>query len=454
MPKQLQLRRASTVGHAAFVGAAGEVTVDTTKQVLVVHDGVQTAGYPLARADTVIAERSAALGTRKLSGGVIIPHIASSARVVFDLSPQTGLNISDTTILASFKAPTTNPSTTAVIWCWCASVAAPNTESIKMEVSATGILRVRMRAVTTADERLASVNANLVSGWSGKPVVVKVSTTAAGVLSISIDGVEQAYTESTGGTAPAWNYAHSDLTLFVGSSSAGNAFVTTFYRFAIFNRILSNTETVNWKDVGTPYEDKDGSVTVLNSGTFTIQNRYRIVTRTDADFTTIGAADNVVGTEFIATGTGAGLLDAGDTVLKIGRIGEPDFTYGIGYQLQGLGSNKIHGFLSGTFAHAENSRREGQIRFKTSASGNIQILGGVCILTNARIRNIIAETPGTPTVTVGQASAGTTIAGSSVLTASRNDLTIVARYSTNGQLWINSTTADVINWTFIYDLVD
>lgn len=49
MPKQVQLRRGTTTEHSTFTGAVGEVTIDTTKDTVVVHDGVQAGGYPLAR---------------------------------------------------------------------------------------------------------------------------------------------------------------------------------------------------------------------------------------------------------------------------------------------------------------------------------------------------------------------------------------------------------------------
>ena len=47
MPKQVRIRRGTTVQHTTFVGADGEVTFDTTKKVLVVHDGVTAGGKPV-----------------------------------------------------------------------------------------------------------------------------------------------------------------------------------------------------------------------------------------------------------------------------------------------------------------------------------------------------------------------------------------------------------------------
>ena len=48
MAKRLQLRRGTTAQNDTFTGAVGEVTVDTTKDVPVVHDGVTVGGHPVA----------------------------------------------------------------------------------------------------------------------------------------------------------------------------------------------------------------------------------------------------------------------------------------------------------------------------------------------------------------------------------------------------------------------
>ena len=48
MAIQLQLRQGTTTEHNTFTGAVGEVTVDTTKDVPVVHDGVTVGGHPVA----------------------------------------------------------------------------------------------------------------------------------------------------------------------------------------------------------------------------------------------------------------------------------------------------------------------------------------------------------------------------------------------------------------------
>lgn len=51
MSKQVQFRRGTTAEHATFKGAVGEITIDTDKDVAVVHDNVKLGGYPLCRED-------------------------------------------------------------------------------------------------------------------------------------------------------------------------------------------------------------------------------------------------------------------------------------------------------------------------------------------------------------------------------------------------------------------
>lgn len=49
MSTQVQRRKGTTAQHASFTGASAELTVDTTKNTVVVHDGVTAGGIPLAK---------------------------------------------------------------------------------------------------------------------------------------------------------------------------------------------------------------------------------------------------------------------------------------------------------------------------------------------------------------------------------------------------------------------
>ena len=51
MTTAVQRRRGTTTEHASFTGLEGEISVNTTKETLVVHDGATAGGFELARAD-------------------------------------------------------------------------------------------------------------------------------------------------------------------------------------------------------------------------------------------------------------------------------------------------------------------------------------------------------------------------------------------------------------------
>lgn len=48
MATQVQFRRGTTAQHGSFTGAIAEITVDTDKETVVVHDGSTAGGFPLA----------------------------------------------------------------------------------------------------------------------------------------------------------------------------------------------------------------------------------------------------------------------------------------------------------------------------------------------------------------------------------------------------------------------
>lgn len=103
MATQVQFRRGTTAETAAFTGAIGEVTVDTSKDTLVVHDGGTVGGFPLMResgANSALADGS--LGSPALrfasssTTGLYSPsagRIALVASGVAALTSDTGGNL-------------------------------------------------------------------------------------------------------------------------------------------------------------------------------------------------------------------------------------------------------------------------------------------------------------------------------------------------------------------------
>ena len=77
MATQVQFRRGTTGEHSAFTGAVGEVTVDTEKKVVCIHDATTLGGFPLLRED--FSNSNLALGS------------LSSCALKFVNDPDTGI---------------------------------------------------------------------------------------------------------------------------------------------------------------------------------------------------------------------------------------------------------------------------------------------------------------------------------------------------------------------------
>jgi len=87
MAKQLQLRRGTTSQHSSFTGLVGEVTVDTDKDVVVIHDGSTAGGEPLA------TEASVALKAPLTSAILVTPNIGTPSAGTIDADNVTISNI-------------------------------------------------------------------------------------------------------------------------------------------------------------------------------------------------------------------------------------------------------------------------------------------------------------------------------------------------------------------------
>ena len=76
MAKLLKLRRGTTTQHGSFTGAEGEVTIDTDKDVPVVHDGSTQGGHPVAAEDMANVS-SANIAGRLANDSIAVGKIAA-----------------------------------------------------------------------------------------------------------------------------------------------------------------------------------------------------------------------------------------------------------------------------------------------------------------------------------------------------------------------------------------
>ena len=113
---------------------------------------------------------------------------------------------------------------------------------------------------------------------------------------------------------------------YISNNSTSTALIGSIYRFRTWNKALTSAEVQTaFERADVDFADQYGSQTTINSGTTTNGKRYRITARDGVDFTTVGAADNNVGTEFLATGSVT--LDGNDTVVQIGAVVDMDLAF-------------------------------------------------------------------------------------------------------------------------------
>tara|TARA_R100000329_G_scaffold76921_1_gene66131 strand:- start:125 stop:820 length:696 start_codon:yes stop_codon:yes gene_type:complete len=79
MATAVQFRRGTTSEHSSFTGLEGEITVDTTKDTVVVHDGSTAGGIPLAKESDVSTVATAITTTDESSDTTCFPLLSTDA---------------------------------------------------------------------------------------------------------------------------------------------------------------------------------------------------------------------------------------------------------------------------------------------------------------------------------------------------------------------------------------
>jgi hypothetical protein len=118
MAKLLQLRRGNTAQHnttnGGFTGAVGEVTVDTDKDTLVVHDGSTVGGSPLATANNPTFTGTVAIPNVANLETAVVANTAKVTNVVTNLSVTA--NGTSLTVASSDGTDASIPAVTTSAW--------------------------------------------------------------------------------------------------------------------------------------------------------------------------------------------------------------------------------------------------------------------------------------------------------------------------------------------------
>jgi hypothetical protein len=189
----------------------------------------------------------------------------------------------------------------------------------------------------------------------------------------------------------------------------------------------------------------------ISSGSLTIGAHYRI-TAAGGTFTGVGAADNNVGTEFVATGTsptwGSG------AVIPIGAL-----SLQIVQPIQVLDDatgNAQCGLLTPGMSPV-TTRKDFRIVARTSTNGNQQLLGGNLFAdySNVRFGSWVIRNNGASarTVSLGTASGGSQYVSGFSATAGNSSLNASTIFAGGAALWCNSNGTDELVHTITGNLI-
>ena len=325
MADQLQLRGGSTAQTAAFTGALREVTVDTDKKTVVVHDGTTVGGNPLLRQDlsnlpagtidNADINASAAIALTKLGTGALPTTVTVASA-----------NLVDGTIVNA------DINTSAAI---AGTKVSPNFGS--------------QNIITTGDAQAASLNGGPLAGMRNRiingamaidqrNVGASQTFTSAAALAYSVDrwygyctGANVTGQRVQGATVGQFRYrftgAASVTAIGFGQrieqlNSADFASTTATLSVDLANSLLT---TVTWTAFYATTADTFGTLasptrTQIATGTFTVNST---VTRYSTNISIPAAATTGIEIVFTVGAQTSGTWTIGDVQLEPGTVATP-----------------------------------------------------------------------------------------------------------------------------------
>lgn len=265
MPTRVQFRRGTTAEHSTFTGAVGEVTVDTDKEVVVVHDGVTAGGYPLARqdlnnvssiADTKLATISTA---NKVSNSATTATSNNTASAI--VARNASGNFSAGTITAALTGNATTASTLQT---------ARNIQGVSFNGSANITVVTAGSGITVSGTTVANAG------------VLSVNGNAGAISNVAVTNTAQTFTAAQRGSISA---------LTDGATITPNFSLSNNYSVTIAgNRTLANPTNVTAGQTGVILITQDAS----GSRTMSYGNAYKFAGGTAPTLTTTSGRTDVL----------------------------------------------------------------------------------------------------------------------------------------------------------------
>lgn len=175
MVQGVQFRRGTTAQHAVFTGQPGEITVNSDKKIVVVHDGSAIGGYEVVGAGTTqrITNKDVNATSLNVTGVSTIPIVIATHLNV------SGISTLGYTTTSSFNAQSINVSGISTLGVTTA------TNLTVRQINVSGISTLGFVSATTANISGVSTLGNTIVGGSTTALIVQGNARIIGVTTIT-----------------------------------------------------------------------------------------------------------------------------------------------------------------------------------------------------------------------------------------------------------------------------